>query len=135
MDIHESVERIMQSQEVFGDAFYEVFLKKYPEVQEHFEGSDMKRQSLVLTMAVSLIEQYSSYGYPATEKYLKYLGTQHRKRAISKELYPKWRNAMLETLQRFLGEEWSEELANEWQAAFEKCIKVFFEGYEENFTV
>jgi hemoglobin-like flavoprotein len=135
MDIHESVERVMQSQDVFGEAFYEVFLKRYPEVQEHFHGSDMKRQSLVLTMAVSLIEQYFSYGYPATEKYLRYLGTQHHNRAISKEFYPKWRDAMLETLECFLGEEWTEDLARQWHEAFERCIRVFFEGYEERYTV
>ena len=135
MNIRESVVRIMKSQDVFGEAFYEVFLERYPEVQSYFQGIDMKRQALVLTIAVSLIEQYYSCGYPATEKYLKYLGTQHHNRAVPKDLYPKWREAMIETLQRFLGHEWTDELAKEWTDAIDLCANVMFEGYSQRFTV
>lgn len=135
MNIHESVVRIMKSQDVFGEAFYEVFLGRYPEAQPYFSGIDMKRQALVLTMSVSLIEEYSSSGYPATEKYLKYLGSRHHRLAIPKDLYPKWREAMIETLQRFLGNEWTDELAAEWTNAINRCASVMFEGYSQRFSV
>ena len=135
MRIDESIDRILRSQDIFGEAFYDVFLRQFPEVQEYFHDVDMKRQSLVLTMAVSLIGQHHSRRYPATERYLRYLGTQHKKRGIPRDAYAKWRDAMVQTLQRFHGEEWTEELAAEWQAAFDESIAAVFVGYDEYFTV
>lgn len=135
MKIHDSVEKILSSKEVFGQTFYEVFFRRFPDVQQHFRDIDMERQSLVLTLAVSIVEQYFTRGYPATEKYLKYLGTQHRKRGIPREVYPMWRDAMLESLQAFLGDEWNEQLAEEWRAAVERATSLMFEGYDEYFRV
>jgi hemoglobin-like flavoprotein len=135
MRIHDSVEKILRSKEVFGRQFYEVFFRKFPEVEQYFRGIDMERQSLVLTLAVSIVEQYFTRGYPATEKYLKYLGTQHHKRGIPREVYPMWRDAMLETLQNFLGNDWDEELAGEWRAAIQRSTTLMFEGYDEYFRV
>lgn len=135
LTIHDSVVRIMSSQQVFGDAFYEVFFQRCPEVKPFFSASKMERQALLLTMAVSLIEEYYSHGYPATEKYIKYLGTQHQDRAIPRELYPKWRDAMIETLQRFFGDEWTAELATEWTNAIDRTAQVMFEGYAQRFAV
>ena len=135
MNIHDSVAQVMNSKAAFGEAFYEVFFKRYPEVQAYFSGLDMKRQALVLTMAVAVVEQHYSSPHAATEKYIQYLGTQHYSRAIPRDLYPKWREAMLETLQRFLGDEWTDELATEWAKAINLCTEVMFEGYTERFTV
>ena len=42
---------------------------------------------------------------------------------------------MVQTLQRFHGEEWTEELAAEWQSAFDESIAAVFAGYDEYFTV
>jgi len=135
VNIHESVVRVMNSNEVFGESFYRVFFERFPEVQEHFAGLDMKRQALVLTMAVALIEQHYSSPFPATEKYIKYLGTQHHSRAIPRDLYPKWREAMLETLRQFLGQDWSDALASEWTEAIDLCTDTMFERYSERFAV
>ena len=135
MNIHDSVVRVMSSKEVFGEAFYELFFVRHPEVQAHFSGIDMKRQALLLTMAVALIEQHYSSPYPVTEKYIQHLGTQHQTRAIPKELYPKWRDTMIETLKRFFGNEWTEGLASEWTQAIDLCTRVMFEGYAQHFAV
>ena len=135
MNVHDSMERIMQSQDGFGEAFYEVFFRRCPEAQPYFKDSDMKRQALVLTMAVSLIEQYDSRGYPATGKYLQHLGAQHHGRSIPRELYPVWRDAMLETLGRFIGDDWTEELSAQWSEAIDRCSRVMFQGYERRVTL
>ena len=135
MRIHDSVEKILRSKEVFGESFYQVFLRRFPEVAQYFRDIDMERQSLVLTLAVSIVEQYFTRGYPATEKYLKYLGTQHRKRGIPREVYSMWRDAMLETLEGFLADGWSDELAAEWRAAIDRATNLMFEGYDEYFRV
>ena len=86
-------------------------------------------------MAVSVIEAYYSNAYPATEKYIKYLGTQHHNHSIPKELYPKWRETMIETLQRFFGDEWTNDLATQWTDAINRCSTIMFEGYSQRFAV
>ncbi len=135
MRIEESIDRVMRSQDVFGAAFYDIFFQRAPEMREFFRDVDMNRQSIVLTMSISLIGQNHSRRYPATERYLHYLGTQHRKWDIPRSAFPKWREAMIEALGGFHGEDWSEELAAEWRAAFDGSIAAMFDGYEHDFNV
>jgi hypothetical protein len=42
---------------------------------------------------------------------------------------------MLETLRAFHGDEWSEELAAEWEQAFDEARTAMFAGYERHFGV
>ena len=131
MDISQSLDRILQSQESFGDAFYDVFLNTHPEVHEFFRGVDMQRQGVLLTMALTVVEHYSRNGYPATKKYLQYLGSKHHERSIPKELYSKWSDALLETLAEFHGSDWSDALAMEWREAVRSATELMFEGYSQ----
>jgi len=132
MDIGDSLERIFDSSDLFGDSFYELFLTTYPDVQKYFEGVDMNRQSVMLTMALTIVEQYASSKYPATKKYLQHLGVVHHERGIPRELYEQWRDAMLETLFQFHGDDWNLQLATQWREAIEMAIEVMLEGYEQN---
>lgn len=129
MDIGDSLEQIFDSNDLFGEAFYELFLTAYPEVQKYFEGIDMNRQAVMLTMALTLVEQYASSKYPATKKYLLHLGSVHHDRGIPPELYQQWRDAMLEALFQFHGDQWDERLANQWREAIETAIQVMLQGY------
>ena len=135
MKIHESLERVLASRDLVGDMFYDVFLQRFPEVQRYFVGVDMHRQGVLLTTALLVVEQYYRNPRVAIEKYLQYLGTKHHDREIPRELYDKWVDAMLETLHRFHGDEWNQELSDEWREAFGRTIELMFEGYEQRFTV
>lgn len=134
MTIQDSVAKVLSSIRPFGEDFYEVLFRRCPEMREHFEGVDMKRQALILTMALSVIEQHYSTSYPATGEYMRYLGTKHHSRGIARELYAGWRDSMLESLERFHGAEWSEGLATEWTRAIDLCHRVMFEGYDKRFN-
>jgi hemoglobin-like flavoprotein len=135
MDISESLDRILDSQETFGNSFYDIFFERHPDVQQYFKDVNMKRQAVLLTMALIIVEQYFRSPYPATMKYLRYLGTQHSERSIPKELYPDWKAAMLETLEKFHAEDWNDELAKQWKQAIDNVTAVMFEGYEQHYTV
>lgn len=130
MDISDSLDQILDSNQIFGESFYELFLISYPEVQKYFEGVDMKRQAVLLTMALTVVEQFHCSEQPATKKYLQYLGAQHDERGISPELYPQWRDAMLETLFQFHGADWDQQLATQWREAIERTIEVMLSGYK-----
>jgi hemoglobin-like flavoprotein len=135
MKIAESLEKVLNSKEIIGKSFYETFFANCPEVKPYFEGVNLQRQAVLVTMALIVIEQYYSNPYLATEKYVHYLGTKHHDRQIPKRLYVKWAESMLETLARFHGDEWSESLAGEWEQAICKVRDAMFQGYEEHFTV
>ena len=135
MDIDQSLERILSSQESLGDLFYDIFLTQYPEVKAYFEGLNLKRQAVLLTMSLTVIAQNYSNPYPATTKYLRYLGSKHHDRRIPTELYPKWAEAMLATLKEFHGDVWDDRLREQWAEAISQTAERMFEGYQEHFNV
>lgn len=135
MDIHESLERIMRRQEIVADLFYGVFLDRFPEVSRFFAGVDLIRQAVLLTIALKVIEQHYLGGYRAAELYLKYLGSRHYELGIPEHTYPMFREALLETLGRFFGQEWSTNLARQWHEAIDKASNTMLEGYNHRFHV
>lgn len=135
MEIHESLERILESEELFGSLFYEVFFQQYPEAAAHFDGIDMRRQALMLTMALTVIEQYYSKSYSAVEQYLQLLGSRHSDRSIPRDMYPKWSESMLTALERFHGDTWDEVLAGQWREALDQASRVMFRGYERRMGI
>lgn len=131
MNISQSLGLILESKDVFGDAFYDVFLTGCPDARQYFQNVDMKRQGVLLTMALTIVEHYYHNAYRAMETYLQYLGTQHLDRSIPKELYSHWTEAMLETLARFHGSAWDGTLAAEWKEALGRATELMFEGYDK----
>lgn len=129
MDISASLDRILRHSDTLADLFYLVFLQEFPHVQQHFHGVDMKRQNVLLTLALMAVERHYRHRYAATAAYLHMLGEQHRQRGIGLELYPLWRQALLATLERFHAQEWNEALAAEWRSALDLAIAAMSTAY------
>jgi len=129
MNISESVHDLLSRTEIVADLFYDIFLDRYPEVQQYFVGVDLKQQALVLTMVLSIVEEYYRHGYPATARYLALVGRKHMARRIPSNLYPKFADCLVETLQRFHGANWSADLEHQWREALDRAIKAMLEGY------
>jgi hemoglobin-like flavoprotein len=130
MDIRESMDRVLASDTLLGEIFYEEFFRKAPEAAAHFENVDMRRQGLVLTMALPMIAHHQTSSSPAIGHYLRLLGARHREWKIPADLYPAWSEAMLAALQRMLGDAWDEELAVQWRAALQKASATLLSGYD-----
>ena len=135
MEIHDSFQRILEAEDQLGVMFYQHFLAEYPEVQRHFERVDLKRQSILLVTALMIIGRHATNATPATELYLQYLGTRHKDMQIPKDIYPAWIKAMLETMRRFHGQDWSPELEDQWREAFERAVEIMYRGYDHRVTV
>ena len=131
MNISESIHEILLRSDTFAALFYLAFLKDYPEVQQHFQGVDMKRQNLLLTVALMVVERHAGHRYSATTDYLHLLGQQHLRRNITPDLYPKWRAAMLGTLERFHGVHWDTALAGQWEKAIDSAIETMLMAYPD----
>src|SRR5262245_24606369 len=119
MDIQESLHQILEREKLVADLFYIVFLEQYPEVRRHFIHTNMQRQAVLLTMALQVMVQYYLNGFPAAEAYLKILGEEHSRWGIEPDLYPKFCDALLETLRRFHYHDWNDSLAQQWKEAIE----------------
>ena len=130
MTIEESLQTILESSDNFGRAFYDEFFMRHPKIFTYFDGVDMTRQALVLTMALTTIVNHYASSNIAIEHYLRHLGTMHHRWEIPPELYPKWCDTMLRVLERFLGDEWDEALASDWRKALEKASQTLIRGYD-----
>ena len=135
MNIQESLQQILSSKQAFGQQFYKKFFERCPEVMPFFADVNLDRQAVLLTMALLVIEKQHTSPFAAAEEYLRYLGTKHQQWNIPKPLYTAWTAVMLETLEHFLGDEWNESLAKEWEAAIARVIELMFQGYDQRYTV
>ena len=130
MQIEESLQRILSQKELVIERFYQRFLERNTDVRKHFAAVNMKQQSVMLTMALMTVEGYFRYSYPAIEHYLKVLGHRHHEMGVKPELYPKFRDCLLETLAEFHGGGWDEALSDQWREAIDKATHTMLEGYE-----
>ncbi len=135
MDIQASLNEILKSKDEFGRLFYEHFLETYPEVQHHFARINMQRQAVMLTTALMVVERFYSNSTPAIELYLRFLGTKHHGLGVGTDEYPKFFDALFETLKRFHGEKWTPELERQWGEAMDRATSAMFEGYVEHVQV
>ena len=133
MRIAESVQRILSQKEPVVERFYELFLNRHQDARNYFADVDMRRQSILLTMALITIESHCSHSYPATEHYLKVLGHRHHEMGVEPGLYPKFRDCLIEALDNFHGDDWDEGLAMQWREAIEKATATMLEGYERDY--
>ena len=131
MDITASVERVLNRKEVIADLFYQVFLDRHPEVRKFFVQVDLKQQAVMLTMALMIVEHHYTRPYPATEHYLRVLGHRHHEYGIPPDLYPGFRDCLLETLEQFHGILWEDSLAAQWRDALDRTTTTMLEGYQK----
>ena len=130
MDIRQSIERVLESKQVFGEIFYEEFFRRTPHAHAHFEGVDMERQALMLTMALPAIAHHAMSPSPATKQYLQQLAGQHEARKIPRSLYPRWSEAMMAALEHVIGDDWDAGLAEEWESALASATETMVRSYD-----
>ena len=131
MDIADSVQQILSREEIVTDLFYDIFLDRHPEVREFFVGVNLRHQAAVLRMVLLVIEHHYLQPTPAVRDYLKVLGHRHALRRIPPDAYPSFRDCLLETLARFHGRDWSDDLRGHWQEAIDAAAAAMLKGYSE----
>jgi hemoglobin-like flavoprotein len=85
---------------------------------------------LLLTMMLSMIEDFHRHAYPTTARYLRLLGQRHKARGVPQNLYPIFSQCLLETLKRFHGQNWSDQLGDAWRTAINEASQAMLEGYQ-----
>jgi len=133
MQITESLDQILSERKLITERFYnEKLFKAYPEFIPYFNSTNMAVQPMMLMMALQGVVCTLGGSYPAIEQYLRYLGTRHRKFGIPQELYPKFCEMLLATVEEYHGDAWDEELARQWRAALAGATAIMLEGYRQD---
>lgn len=115
--------------------FYKRLFARHPDLQEHFRDTTIHHQAAILTMQLSVIEAFYAGRSDAAAMYLQLLGTKHKDRGIPAEAYPFFRDVLLESLEQFHGEDWSEDLGRQWRESIDLSVEKMLEGYKERFRV
>lgn len=131
MNISESVAFILGRKDNAIQGFYDRFLEAYPQVGSYFTGIDLRRQSIMLTIALASVEAYYTGNYPALSHYLRVLGKRHLENVnVRPEHYPLFRECLLATLEDIHGDQWDADLQRQWGEAIDKAIETMLEGYK-----
>ena len=130
MNIVDSGQEILSGNGTVAKLFYDKYLQRYPDVGRHFAQSDMTQQAIMLRMALAIVQEHYTHRHDAMEQYLRVIGVRHKLRGISPDLYADWRDCMLDALEEFHGDNWSNTLEEQWAAAINLAVDRIIEGYD-----
>lgn len=110
--------------------FYSTLFLEHPEVREMFPVSMAAQRDRLVTAlgrAVSNVDNVDSL-----VPFLQQLGRDHRKFAVVADHYPAVGSALLQTLEHFLGADWTPDLAEDWTAAYGVVAKVMSDAADDS---
>ena len=115
----------------FTSAFYSELFERSPHLQPLFEHIDTRKQGAKLHAALAL--SVENLRRPRElEKILVPLGKKHVAYGATKESYPRVVEALLATLEKFLGEAWTGPVADAWAKTLESVTGLMLRGAEGN---
>src|SRR5260370_22569186 len=125
--LKQSFEMVAPQKEEFAHSFYQRLFSYYPQTQEVFAETDMKRQegALVATLAIVIagVERGDNL-VPA----LQALGGKHVRYGAEADHYPLVGGVLLDTLQEYLGPNFTPEVQDAWTQAYELISAQMLEG-------
>ena len=112
----------------FGQAFYENLFRAYPGMRPLF-SIDVPRQSQKLMDSFAVIVETLD-NPEALLPYLGRLGQNHVNYGVVAEDYDAMKDVLLETMAQQLGEEFTDEAAAAWDAAYERIAELMTRSAE-----
>lgn len=111
------------------DRFYEELFERYPAVRPMFEGVDPEVQRKKLVGALKLV--VSSLRKPQSlRKALAELGARHQRYGAEPEHYEAVASTLLDVMQEFAGEAWTEHVHAAWKEALSMVADEMLKAYE-----
>ena len=117
-----SFDLVAPNKEKFAAAFYDRLFATFPETQQLFLKTDMKKQQNALVGAIALVVSGVEKGDNIVPT-LKDLGQRHSTYGVKPEHYPLVGQILLETFDQFLGPEWTPEVKGAWVEAYTVIVE------------
>ncbi|WP_446214906.1 globin domain-containing protein [Micromonospora sp. IBHARD004] len=108
--------------------FYSTLFLTHPETRQMFPTNMAGQRDRLVTALGHIVSNVDQVD--RLVGFLQDLGADHRKFAVQAEHYPAVGEALLATLQHFLGEAWTGELAQDWAGAYGLVSQVMIEAAE-----
>lgn len=125
--IDESFDKIRPNIEQFTASFYYNLFAIHPELKSLFVKTNIAEQSKMLMGALILaVKNINKPESIATA--LKNLGARHVKYGAISEYYPYFGEALLLTLQDYLGADWTPPVKQAWRDAYNSIVNLMLEG-------
>jgi PAS domain S-box-containing protein len=113
----------------FVDTFYDIFLRKSPEIAAKFVHTDFARQKLMLRQ--SLLEMLNYYGgIESVREEIEQLGKRHHQLEVRAEHYEQWLDSLCEAVARH-DPEYRDDLGEMWREAMRPGIALMLSVKEE----
>ncbi len=127
--IEESFEKIKPIATEFSDHFYQLWFKTNPEILPLFEEVSLELQEKKLVASLALVVE-NLHNPDALTHALQSLGAYHVTKGTLAEHYPQVGSALLQTFEKFLGSDWTPELAQAWMDAYKMISTIMLDGAE-----
>jgi hemoglobin-like flavoprotein len=111
----------------FAESFYQILFDKYPNVKPLFSGTDMQKQKDKLMESLDLV-LVNVHNIKAFKSILTDLGKRHVKYGAVLTDYPLIGDALLQALEKHLGEAWTPNVEHAWTLAYQSIADTMAEG-------
>ena len=108
--------------------FYEELFSRYPDVVPLFKNTDKRKQAQKLKAALNLVMKNLN-NVDTLAKALSELGERHEKYGAVEEHYGAVANTLLDVMQEFAGEAWTQEVHDAWSHALGTIAEVMLKAY------
>lgn len=113
-----SFESLASQKEAFAQSFYQRLFIRYPQVQQLFANTDMKRQKCSFAVLLELVIAGLERGDNLTPA-LQALGARHHAYGAQETFYLIFGEVLLETLNEHLGPMFTYEVQEAWKQLYE----------------
>ncbi|MCG8350552.1 MAG: globin domain-containing protein [Chloroflexales bacterium] len=113
----------------FGVSFYQNLFAAYPQAKPLFTHTNMVQQQDKLLQALGMVIDNLQNTEVLSNK-LRALGARHIEYGALPQHYSMVGQALLTTLEQYLGDDWTPELAAAWQQAYEVIAQFMLAGAE-----
>jgi NAD(P)H-flavin reductase/hemoglobin-like flavoprotein len=127
--LKESFAKVAQRGDQVPLFFYSYLFLAYPQTREMFPASMARQRDRLFAALGQIASDVDNLDSLAV--FLQQLGRDHRKFGVAADHYPAVGEALLATLEHFLGEEWTPALAGQWQEAYRLIGRVMDEAAQE----
>ncbi|WP_067571602.1 globin domain-containing protein [Nocardia acidivorans] len=110
--------------------FYAHLFQAHPEVRGMFADDLSPQRERFLAGLGRIVTNVQTLGDDPS--FVQQLGRQHARLGVIADHYPVAGASLLATLEHFLGEEWTPELAATWTAAYGAVVELMLSAEEEN---
>ncbi len=111
----------------FAESFYQILFDKYPNVKPLFLKTDMKKQKDKLMESLDFV-LVNVHNIKAFQLILHDLGKRHVKYGAVLTDYPLVGDALLQALEKHLGEAWNPNVKQAWSLAYQSIADTMAEG-------